>query len=82
MELQSIEFHRRNPELPSLGFFRNTRRTLDKAWLRPRFDGWLDVQDAVGTLVNRALRGEINDDSCLRLSDDAVARARDVEGRR
>lgn len=65
-----------------LGFFRNTRRTLDEAWLRPRFDGWLDVQDAVGTLVNRALRGEINDDACLRLSDDAVARSRDVEGRR
>ena len=65
-----------------LGFFRNTRRTLDEAWLRPRFDGWLDVQDAVGTVVNRALRGEINDDACLRLSDDAVARSRDVEGRR
>lgn len=59
----------------SLGFFRGTRRTLDGAWVRPRFDGWLRVQDEVGTLINRALRGELGDSACLQAADRVVARA-------
>ncbi len=61
----------------SLGFFRGTRRTLDGAWVRPRFDGWLQVQDEVGGLVNRALRGELTDTACLEAADRVVARARE-----
>jgi multiple sugar transport system substrate-binding protein len=58
-----------------LDFFRATRRTLDGAWVRPRFDGWLEVQDAVGSLVNLALRGELSDEACLARADDICARA-------
>ena len=63
----------------SLGFFRSTRRTLDGAWVRPRFDGWLAVQDEVGSLVNRALRGQLSDAACLDAADGALERA--LEGR-
>ena len=61
----------------SLDFFRATRRTLDASWVRPRFDGWLDVQDVVGGLVNRALRGELSDTACLDAADDVFAHLRD-----
>jgi multiple sugar transport system substrate-binding protein len=61
----------------SLGFFRGTRRTLDGAWVRPRFNGWLRVQDEVGGLVNRALRRELSDTACLEAADGVVARARE-----
>lgn len=64
-----------------LDFFRSTRATLEQAWVRPRFDGWLEVQDEVGQLINRALRREIDDDACLRQADAVLARVRD-EGRR
>jgi multiple sugar transport system substrate-binding protein len=43
----------------TLDFFRGTRETLEGARLRPRHASWLDVQGAAGTLVNRALRGEL-----------------------
>jgi multiple sugar transport system substrate-binding protein len=39
-------------------FFRNTRRTLDTAWLRPRHDGYMGFQDAAGHIVHACLRGE------------------------
>ena len=61
----------------ALGFFRNTRRTLEGSWVRPRFDGWLEIQDRVGLLVNRALRREIADEVCLAGADAVVARARE-----
>jgi multiple sugar transport system substrate-binding protein len=61
----------------SLGFFRNTRRTLDGAWVRPRFDGWLDVQDRVGGLINRALRGDLSDAACLDEADAICSGIRD-----
>ena len=37
------------------GFFRNTIATLDRALLRPRFNGYLDFQDAASQLVHRYL---------------------------
>ena len=63
-----------------LDFFRATRATLEGAWLRPRFDGWLDVQDRVGALINQALRHELDDRTCLDRADEAVARARARRG--
>lgn len=60
----------------SLDFFRGTRRTLDAAWVRPRFQGWLDIQDQVGTLINRTLRGGMSHAACLDAVDDARARVR------
>lgn len=63
----------------ALNFFRATRRTLEGAWVRPRFDGWLEIQDQVGGLINRALRREITDEACLGTADEVVARMRDRE---
>jgi len=56
-------------------FFRNTRRTLEGAWLRPRFTGWLELQDEAGSLLNAALRGELPDEDCL---DSIDGRYRDL----
>ncbi|MGI1661558.1 extracellular solute-binding protein [Palleronia sp. KMU-117] len=39
-------------------FFRATRRTLDTAWLRPRYDGYMGFQDRGGDIVHAFLRGE------------------------
>jgi multiple sugar transport system substrate-binding protein len=49
----------------SLDFFRGTRATLDASYLRPRYSGWLEVFDRVGTLVNEALRSGGNDDEAM-----------------
>lgn len=38
-------------------FFRNTRATLDTAWLRPRYDGYMGLQDRAGHLVHACLTG-------------------------
>ncbi|MEO3751126.1 extracellular solute-binding protein [Streptomyces sp. B6B3] len=57
------------------GFFRNTRRTLEQSWLRPRYAGWLAVQDAAGTAINAALRRRIDDDECLRRMERSYARS-------
>ncbi len=37
-------------------FFRDTLATLDEAWLRPRFDGYIPFQDEAGAIVHRYLR--------------------------
>jgi multiple sugar transport system substrate-binding protein len=39
-------------------FFRGTRRTLDTAWLRPRYDGYMGFQDRGGDIVHAFLRGD------------------------
>ena len=41
------------------GFFRNTIATLDAAYLRPRFDGYIEFQESAGRLVRACLRDEI-----------------------
>lgn len=38
-------------------FFRATRRTLDTAWLRPRYDGYMGFQDRGGDSVRAFLSG-------------------------
>ena len=39
-------------------FLRQTRRTLDTSWVRPRYDGYMGFQDRAGHIVHRALTGE------------------------
>lgn len=39
-------------------FFANTLTTLDEAYLRPRFKGYLDFQDHAGTMVHHYLTGD------------------------
>ncbi len=36
-------------------FFENTLATLDEAWLRPRWHGYLDFQDAAGLIVHECI---------------------------
>ncbi|MBX6320418.1 MAG: extracellular solute-binding protein [Rhodospirillaceae bacterium] len=38
------------------GFFRNTRATLEAAWVRPRFDGYMAFQEAAAQRLNEGLR--------------------------
>lgn len=38
-------------------FFRNTRATLESAWLRPRYDGYMGFQDKGGEIIHACLRG-------------------------
>jgi multiple sugar transport system substrate-binding protein len=39
----------------TLNFFRNTLRTLERAWVRPRVLGWPDVQYQSSLIIHRAL---------------------------
>ncbi|MCR6499453.1 extracellular solute-binding protein [Shinella sp. CPCC 101442] len=41
----------------TLGFYRNTRRTLEGAWLRPRHDGYMPFQEAASQRINQAVTG-------------------------
>jgi multiple sugar transport system substrate-binding protein len=38
-------------------FYRATRATLDRAWLRPRYDGYMAFQHTASERINDALRG-------------------------
>ena len=40
-------------------FFRNTRRTLETAWVRPRHPGYMRLQDRAGGIVHACLRGDL-----------------------
>jgi multiple sugar transport system substrate-binding protein len=42
----------------SRDFFRRTRATLERAWLRPRYDGYMGLQDRAGDIVHACLRNE------------------------
>ncbi len=53
----------------SSGFFRNTLCTLDRAYLRPRFDGYLPFQDAAGPVVHKCLAGSAGVEETLRELD-------------
>jgi multiple sugar transport system substrate-binding protein len=37
-------------------FYRRTRRTLDQAWVRPRFPGWVAFQDQRSAVIRGGLR--------------------------
>lgn len=52
------------------GFFRNTLRTLERAWVRPRVPGWPDLQFALSHLVRDAILARRVDDTVL----DAIER--------
>ena len=41
-------------------FFRNTRQTLETAWLRPRYDGYMGLQAVGGDVVHACLRGDLD----------------------
>ena len=37
------------------GFFRNTLRTIERSWVRPRVVGWPDFQFEVSQVIHHAL---------------------------
>jgi multiple sugar transport system substrate-binding protein len=47
------------------GFFRNTLRTLENAWVRPRVLGWPDLQFALSHLVRDAIVARKVDETVL-----------------
>lgn len=46
-------------------FFTNTRRTLETAWLRPRYNGYMALQDRAGDVVRACLKGEVSEAATL-----------------
>ena len=60
------------------GFFSGTLETLDKAWLRPRFDGFIHAFEHMGLLVHRWLAGDGDVAALISSSNAAYARARDA----
>jgi multiple sugar transport system substrate-binding protein len=43
------------------GFFSGTIQTLQSAYVRPRFDGFVAFFEAAGKEIKRCLRGEVSD---------------------
>jgi multiple sugar transport system substrate-binding protein len=58
------------------GFFSGTLQTLQTAYLRPRFDGFVRFFEAAGIEINRCLRGEGTDAMLIRLLNDRYASQR------
>jgi multiple sugar transport system substrate-binding protein len=56
------------------GFFSGTLRTLQAAYLRPRFDGFVPFFEAAGIEINRCLRDEIADANLLEWLNTEYAR--------
>ena len=44
--------------LDSDDFFKGTLETLNKSWLRPRYDGYMYYQDLAGTIINKYLSSD------------------------
>ena len=57
-------------------FFRNTRQTLETAWLRPRYDGYMGLQDRAGDILHACLRGEATEAATLAALDAAYRESR------
>lgn len=58
------------------GFFSGTLPTLDKAYVRPRFDGFIPAFEHMGELIHRYLAGEGDARAIIRSSNEVYARAR------
>lgn len=54
-------------------FFRNTLRTLERAWVRPRVLGWPDFQLAISHVVHDTLTTRAFDESTLDLLESLAA---------
>ena len=61
-------------------FFRNTLPTLDAAWVRPRWPGFIAFQDAASTTIHNYLRGGGGDEhAVLAAFDSALERHKEHE---
>ncbi len=57
-------------------FFRNTRATLESAWVRPRYDGYMGLQARGGDIVHACLRGDADIPATLAALDAAYRESR------
>jgi multiple sugar transport system substrate-binding protein len=57
-------------------FFRNTRRTLETAWLRPRYNGYMQLQDLAGDIVHACLSGALSEAEAIDRLDAAYCETR------
>ena len=46
-------------------FFKDTLKTLENAWLRPRYDGYMYYQDVAGTIINQYLFNDISSEKVI-----------------
>ena len=53
-------------------FYRDTRATLEGAWVRPRHDGYMAFQQAASDRINEGLVGQHDGAACGRRSQPAV----------
>lgn len=57
-------------------FFRNTRQTLETAWLRPRYNGYMQLQDLGGDIVHACLTGDLTEAEAIARLDAAYRKTR------
>lgn len=57
------------------GFFRNTLPVLDRAWVRPRFDGYLEFQHQAGLVLQMYLREGGSEDAVMAVLNELAAQA-------
>src|ERR1700733_12144933 len=58
------------------GFFSSTLQTLQTAYVRPRFDGFVRFFEAAGIEINRCLRGDLRDAELIEWLNARYAAAR------
>ena len=58
------------------GFFSSTLEALDRAYLRPRFDGFLSFQDAAGDVIHTFVRNGGDPDAVLDRIDELFRESR------
>jgi multiple sugar transport system substrate-binding protein len=64
----------------SNGFFERTLPALDRAWVRPRFDGYLDFQSKAGELLHGYLRLGGDEAAVMMAMNDELQIARRLRG--
>lgn len=52
-------------------FFRSTRATMDASWIRPRYNGYLDVQARTGEVITEHLRGGLDREKAITEANEA-----------
>lgn len=60
----------------ALNFFKSTRETLETAWLRPRYDGYMGFQDMGGDILHACLRGDLDPGETLDQLDASYRKSR------
>ncbi len=61
------------------GFFSRTFKTLQSAYLRPRFNGFVEFFEAAGIEINKCLCGQVTDSNLVAWLNDRYARQRNLE---